>query len=258
MATVTKPMALDDTTKSIANSLYAAALKNISWADADDDILYEIMRRNNNGELSIVDDLGWREGDVREVTFANGETYKLIITDPGHYELVTPLPNGKTTCNFVVVMAECMNTAQRMNSSDTNAGSWKQSEMRRSIDIYVTRYLPPGIRSILKPMKVKTATEYNSSSVTTTEDTIALFAEKEVFGGTNTYSTAQEAAALTQLNYFKTSSNRIKTVNGSASAWWLRSPLSGSAANFCSVSYNGNASVNNASAANGVCAFGCI
>jgi len=257
MATVTKPMALDDTTKSIANSLYVAALKNVSWADADDDMLYEIMRRNNNGELSIVDDLGWREGDVREVTFTNGESHKLIITDPGHYELVTPLPNGKTTCNFVVVMDECMNTGRKMNSSDTNTGSWASSAMRANIDGYVTYYLPPGIRSILKPMKIKTATEYNSSSVTTTEDTIALFAEKEVFG-TNTFSTAQEAAALTQLNYFKTSSNRIKTVNGSASYWWLRSPCSRGANFFCAVNGDGNANYTNASNTIAVCAFGCI
>jgi len=268
MAQKIDPLFLDETAKLIDQNLKCVlGLSDMhfdntsSWNLIPDEDLPSVMARVNSGEIDIVEDLGWMPGDVREVTCTDNTKLEWVLTDPSHYELTNPLPNGKSTCNYVVVLKDRHPTSLAMNSTNTNAGSWESSLMKTQIQpdyvggIFST--LPEGFKSILQSFKVKTATEYNSSSVTTSTQKIALFAEKEAFG-TNTFSTAQEAAALTQLNYFKTSSNRIKTVNGSASAWWLRSPFSSNATTFCLVTTTGSATGASASFTYGVCAFGCI
>ena len=56
----------------------------------------------------------------------------------------------------------------------------------------------------------------------------------------------------------KTSSNRVKKVNGSAVWWWERSPHSSYSAAFCIVYLDGSAYNSSASGGNGLSPFGCI
>lgn len=84
-----------------------------------------------------------------------------------------------------------------------------------------------------------------------------LFSEIEIFGST-TYSKAGEGS---QYSYFATAANRIKYLsNGSGSAnWWCeRSPYGSNSISFCFVSSSGNANVNNANNAYGVCFGFCV
>ena len=84
-----------------------------------------------------------------------------------------------------------------------------------------------------------------------------LFSEIEIFGST-TYSKAGEGS---QYSYFATAANRIKYLangSGSASWWWERSPYGSYSSYFCGVNGGGDAYINGASYASGVCFGFCV
>ena len=119
--------------------------------------------------------------------------------------------------------------------------------------------IPQTLRNCFKQFHVITATTVDSTVNQTTNDYFALFAEKEVFGE-RTFSNETEAAALTQIEYYETAANRIKTVDGSAGPWWERSPVPSEegADLFGAVSRAGSADSGIAGFTRGLAPFGCI
>ena len=73
-----------------------------------------------------------------------------------------------------------------------------------------------------------------------------------------TYANSSAESGNTQLNYYKTSSNRVKKMNGVADGWWERSPDGAFLPSFCVVVNNGNAYIDYASNRTGISPFGCI
>ena len=107
--------------------------------------------------------------------------------------------------------------------------------------------------AIVKVKKLSSAGN-QSTAINTTEDSLFLLSEVEIFGST-TYAKAGEGS---QYEYYQSGNSRVKTVNGSASSWWERSPRESYSTDFCSVGSGGNADSDNASYSYGV-AFGfCI
>lgn len=215
---------------------------------------------NGNIDLSSI----WAIGDERTVHLAaiaaNSAGAFTIAMDEQDVEFVIMdfSYNGQTGINAVIGQKNCLNQFARMNASNTSTGSWNGSLMRTDLNNLYYNALPGTFRNCLKTFTVTTAATHNGSSNHTTSDKIALFAEKEIFGAT-TYSNTIEAAALTQIEYYKTSANRIKyKTDGQAVYYWERSPRSSSSTGFCKVDSDGSASGNNASNARGVAPFGCI
>lgn len=258
MAQTTEALLLDETAQRIADSLDVLAEEQKAiqrmWSNISDSSLAQLRTDVDAGNVNLASDYGWTEGDERDVTLTDGSTITLVLLEntSNHFKFSDDNP-----ANFVVAMKNCYGTTKPMNSTNTNAGSWESSLMKTWLNGTFYDMLPSGLQSFLKSFKVLTATEYNASTNRTSTQKLALFAEKEVFGS-KTYSTDTEANALIQLDYFKTSSNRIKTVNGSASNWWLRSPIYSNAIHFCRVSSNDSSYFNDASGSLGVLAFGCI
>ena len=117
--------------------------------------------------------------------------------------------------------------------------------------------LPSDLQSVLKSVNKKTSAGSQSSTINTNSMKLFLFSEIEIFGST-TYSKAGEGS---QYSYFATAANRIKYLSngsGSASWWWERSPRGSSSNNFCLVSGSGNAYLNGAADAVGVCFGFCV
>lgn len=189
-----------------------------------------------------------------------GETHAaqqvtLVLMDSQHYDLV-----GGGKDHFVVGLKNCLNEMGYMNSTNTSAGSWEASARRAWCNSVFKNAIPATLRDCFKQFNVITCTEWNGTTNTTSNDYFALFAEKEVFGE-RTWSNETEAAALTQIAYYATQANRIKTVNGEADFWWERSPIidpKGEDDNFCEVHSGGGAGVGDASSARGLAPFGCI
>lgn len=237
----------------------------VPWATGTDAQIAAMIAALDDGRITI-QDTGWQIGDERTVSLAAmeatgvGEIHAaqevtLVLMDSQHYDLV-----GGGKDHFVVGLKNCLNEMGYMNSTDTAAGSWESSARRTWCNNVFKNAIPATLRNCFKQFEVITCTEWDGTTNTTSNDYFALFAEKEVFGE-RTFSNEIEAAALTQVAYYATEANRIKTVNGSADDWWERSPLAdprGGGSGFCGVRSDGAAHGDAAGDANGLAPFGCI
>ena len=235
-------------------------LKIVSWADGTDEEIAAMVAAADAGQIVLSD--YWHVGDTRTVSLSSmsatgvGESHaaqsvQFVLSDPGHFTLA----NGKK-CNFVVNMKDCLKETGYMNSSNTNSGGWNGCARRTWCNNVFRNAIPSGLRPAFKQFKTKAATGAGTASTTST-DWFALPSEMEVFGLV-TFANSSAESGNTQLNYYKTSSNRMKKVNGSADWWWERSPYSGASSRFCAVSSGGSAGNSVASYSGGLAPFGCI
>lgn len=235
-------------------------LKIVTWADGTDEQIAAMVAAADAGEINLSD--YWSAGDTRTVRLSAmaadgvGESHvaqsvQFVLTDPGHYTLASGKP-----CNFVVLQKDCLIEEGVMNRQSTNSGGWNNCTRRTWCNSVYRNAIPASLRPIFKQFKVRTANG-SGSSVTESTDYFSLFSEKEIFGST-TYASPTAERQNTQLNWFKTSSNRIKRVNVSTDNWWERSPYEGRSSNFCRVNRNGVADWSVASNSLGLAPFGCI
>ena len=114
------------------------------------------------------------------------------------------------------------------------------------------------LRGIFKQFITYAANGSGSSSVASS-DYFALPSEKEIFGSIS-YSNSSAEAQNSQLDYYKTTANRVKMLgtNGSACWWFERSPFSGSSYYFCAVQLRGSTNYGYVAFAYGLSPFGCI
>lgn len=235
-------------------------LKIVSWADGTDEEVAAMVAAADAGKIDLSD--YWKAGDKRTVHLSAmpatgvGESHaaqsvQFVLTDPGHYTLA----NGKK-CNFVVLQNDSLSEYGYMNNSDTNSGGWNRCARRTWCNETYRNAIPASLRGIFKQFKTRAANG-PGSGVTESTDWFSLFSEKEVFGRV-THANSSAESRNSQLTWFKTSSNRIKRVNGRADYWWERSPYSGHSNSFCDVTYRGTADRWNAYGTVGLAPFGCI
>ena len=233
----------------------------VPWSTGTDAQIAAMVAALDNGDISITE-TGWQIGDERIVRLAAmeatgvGETHAeqdvtLVLMDSQHYDFV-----GGGKDHFVVGLKHLLNEEGYMNSSSTNNGSWNGCARRSWCNNVFRAAIPEVLRACFKQFQCVTAESYNGSTNKISNDYFSLFAEQEIFGS-RTYSNTTEAAALTQIEWYKTPTNRIKRRSGSAAEWWDRSP-SGSYNSFCTVYSNGETSTGDAKVARGLAPFGCI
>jgi len=170
--------------------------------------------------------------------------------------------NNFAGCTFG--MLGIMNANHRMNASNTNVGGWKSCEMRTWLNSTILSALPVYWQSMIKSVDVISSIGNTSALTDTTSDKLFLFSYAEVGFSANEVPYKNEVDADAEQKtfaLFTSNTSRIKkTYNGegSASSWWLRSPLASSSSNFCFVDNFGGSASNAASNSYGV-AFGfCI
>ena len=165
-----------------------------------------------------------------------------------------------------------------MNTSSTNSGGWKNSNMRYTIlgstntqngdataatatspvANSLMSCLPADLRAVMRPMCVYTDNTGGGSDtasyVTTTIDFLPLLAEFELHGA-RTYANSAEKNNQTQYAYFKNGNSKVKyqhAAQSSATFWWSRSPYSSNSSSFCLVTSSGSAYSNGAYYSRGV------
>lgn len=242
--------------------LQLGGLEIVPWATGTDAQIAAMVEAMDNGTLSI-EDSGWQIGDERVVQLSamaatgvgeshGAQSVTLVLMDSGKFDLV-----GGGKDHFVVGQKHSLNEAGYMNSSNTNSGSWDGCERRTWCNNVYRNAIPENLRGCFKQFNVITAESYNGSTNKTSEDYFALFAEKEVFGY-QIRSNTTEAAALTQIEWYKTAANRKKNRSGPSDYWWERSPGSKGSTYFCCAGSDDSANYSSAIATNGVAPFGCI
>lgn len=247
-------------TASSAVSATPKALQLVPWTTGTDAQIKAMVDGYYAGDITLTQIKSvWSVGDTRNVTLsamsATGvgeshasQTVELTIIDFNHDDLATSV-NGKTKALVTVQLKNCLNEKGYMNSTDTNSGGWGESARRTWCNNTFKSSIPSSIQSLIRNVNKKNYKVYNSTTLSTTSDSCFLLSETEIFGS-NTYSAG--ATEGTQYEYYKTSSNRVKQVNGSNYYWWERSPHSSYSSGFCSVSSDGSANGINASFACGL------
>lgn len=178
-------------------------------------------------------------GDEKTVELSTGEVITLVILGFNHDDLTS---GGKAP--ITIGMKNLLATRYRMNSSNTNAGGWNNSEMRTTTMQTLLGQLPSDLQAVIKSVDKKAASGSESTAITTSSDKLFLFSEVEIDGTTSSgYASEGE-----QYEYWKTvkdgktSADRIKNLSnggGSASSWWLRSPNVSNSTNFWFISSTG-------------------
>lgn len=227
-------------------SLFSAAISNNSDITNDTSVVYL-----DNGDIHRKVSIG------DQVTLSlNGTNYAFDVIGFNHDTLTDTAAYGEETATgkagITFQMHECFATTYVMNSTKTNSGGWKSSDMRTSTMATMKGYLPDDWEAIIKPVNKTSSTGGGSSSGTeTVSDSCFLLSEIEIFGS-RTISVSGEG---TQYAYYKAGNSKVKNRSGTANSWWERSHRSGNSNYFCFVSNNGSSVSSYANGSYGV-AFG--
>ena len=172
-------------------------------------------------------------GDTKVVDLGTLGTHTVRISNKSE---CTNGETSETACGFVVEFADII-TEQPFNSTNTNVGGWKDSELRTYINNTIYKSLPSDLQNVITTTKV--ISSHGSTSGETnfeTQDKLYLLSAHEVWedGTSNQLSANDTAYSNTkQLDYYKnqgvTTPNYAgarKQYNGGNLAWWLRSASS--------------------------------
>ena len=205
-------------------------------------------------------------GDTKEVTvdgYTNGDetTFTVRIANMSTPEQCNNDVFSQTACGFVIEFEDII-TTHNMNSTSTNVGGWPGSKMYSFVNNDIYNALPSDLRNVIIDTYTVSGHGYSESSNFTSIDKLYLLSTKEVWGkeGTsNTIGNDKAEAETRQLDYYKnngvTTSNysiAIKTYQGSAYRWWLRSANSGGSNFFYNVNTSGDWEYYGATTTNGV------
>lgn len=247
-----------------------------SWANASDTKIDEILTAMEAGTVDPMVAYGWMVGDERVITLPHIPKFdemvsgERVILGENHAEQSVTLAimgtneydlSGGGKSNLVIGFKNSFIEPGAINWENTNTGSWGGSMRRKWCEEILYPAIPLYIRKHLKRFNVVSAEVYNGTTLQTSSDYLALFAEKEVFGA-RTNSNQTEADALVQIPYYAVATRRQKlygdSSNLSTQHWWLRSPYSASAASFCFVYHTGSAAYADATNTIGLAPFGCL
>lgn len=245
----------------------------VSWATGTDDEIEAMINGYYAGKLSLEDVKGaWSVGDVRQANETDKVKMKIAAHNSFSGDQTTSIPE-QSTCKQVIInfdhdtlktsigsITKALVTIQmlgalgtsvsanadgRMNTSGTNDGG--QALTARRTQCNGNFYNALGFKSQVKQVVKQNCANYQSSTITTTDDYCFLCSVYEIFG--SLYSAPGYEG--TQYKYFETSSNRVKGQGqegtGETQYQQGRSVRSGYSYDFCMVDSSGGHSTGYAS-----------
>ena len=207
-------------------------IESVSFAEDDWSTIAKNVKKGHTNKYSI--------GDTKEVDLGELGTHTVRIANMSACESET----SETACGFVVEFANII--AKRiLNSSRTNVGGWKNSELRTYINTTIYNALPSELQGVITTTKVISGHGDNEGETNfETQDKLYLLSTKEVYGETK-YDTVDTETK--QLDYYKNQgvtissyAGAIKQYNGSNEYWWLRSASFGGTRSFLLVYNSGD------------------
>ena len=178
-------------------------------------------------------------GDTKEVDLGSFGTHTVRVANKSECESET----SETACGFVVEFADII-TQHSFNSTATNVGGWKNSEVRTYVNDTLYNALPSDLQSVIVTTKVvsghgSTSGETNFES----SDKMYLMSTKEIWGEAKNDTLNVETK---QLDYYAKSNvimssnpKVLKKYNNNYVFWWLRFPNSLRSATFVRVNNGG-------------------
>lgn len=182
-----------------------------SWAGASDEDLVTIISMADNGEIDLVNDLGWAVGDTRDVLVQSFYTplqgsdqmiaayIRMVLADTDHFDLVTPTASGRTKSNFVVIGTDCFTSVSgsgsnnyysrisylvdQSNTSGTypDGLNWSDCQLRTVLNEVVHETCLGVLKPIFKEFYVNTGKQL-TNEIETTPEWVTIPSTKEIFG----------------------------------------------------------------------------
>ena len=187
----------------------------------------------------------WKVGDQKSMTI-DGLGYVIDIIGINHD---TYTAGGTAPLTFQ--LHDCYSKLNKINSSETNRGGWKNSSMRTKHLPAILALMPTEVQNSIREVSKKASVGGGSSTIETVSDKLFLLSEVEIFGSTTTSAEGEG----TQYDYYKAGNSKAKQRNGSAASWWERSPYVSNQSDFCMVNAAGRSMVSTANSSRDL-AFG--
>ena len=260
-ATITVKVAGDSNYNAPANKTIAVTCKLVSTTLSENTPaqIKEIAQAGQAGNY-------WKVGDTIDIpisgtvgTLAINGTYKAVILGINHNKavegnsvhfIIGKDSGGKDIAFCDSKYGKTSTEGFVINTSNTIAGGWEGSYMRKTICPAFLSALPTewqnAISACVKWSDNGGNTSDKASDVTSTSDKIFILSEFEV-QGTRAYANSAEQTHQSQYDYYKNGNSKIRyrhDANTTAVAWWLRSMRNNSASGYCLInngSIGGNA-----------------
>ena len=231
------------------NTVGQGASEPISFSEDSWKTIQKAVKSGNTDKYNI--------GDTKEVDLGTLGTHTVRVANKSE---CTNGETSKTACGFVVEFADIITMSKQFNSTPTNVGGWKDSELRTYINDTIYKSLPSDLQSVITTTKVISG--HGSTSGETnfeTEDKLYLLSGREVYedGDETDYQISAKDTAYSntkQLDYYKNKGVTTDNYAGAIknSTWWLRSAYSGYNIGFLYVTGSGQWESNDANYFNGV------
>lgn len=254
----------------VSDTTTVRSLEDMTWA--------EIASISQAGKAPSI----FHIGQEKKISLSTGEEVTAVIIGFNHDDLA----DGSGKAGITFSLKNCLKTTYQMNSTATNEGGWRLSEMRGRMSTF-KGYLPTELQNVIRTVNKKTSAGSLSSDIDTTEDDLFLFSHVELYG--THYSEAEEERSFPgeghQYEYYwgKTwlgtkpvtnqfgevytyPAEKIHLENGwkglgddatASNSYWFRSPRSIENYSFC-YSYYVRATSNRATLSFGVCFGFCV
>lgn len=212
-------------------------LNLVSWSSGTIAEIADMLDAHYNGIIDIHD--YWSVGDERSVSLSamsavnvgeshTAQTVVFVLLNAGGKELVNPI-NGITECAFVVGQKGTLGsgTTQQpgyMQSSATNYNGWVSSNRRTWCNNQYRNAIPATTRALFKQHYNYLSGNASATTYRQTADYFCLPSVKEILGAVGSANAGAEEKNE-QLEYYKTSANRIKRISTSttAASYWTSS-----------------------------------
>lgn len=197
-------------------------------------------------------------GDYFDITLTTGEQIRAVISGFNPY-----LNFGDTqlTANHVIMtFLDCMKDTMQMNTSNTNTGGYAASLAPAKMEAILATF-PTEWKAVMRSIR---RLENNKGTWAWASRTLFLLSETEVHGHPNWATDGYDGGTRPLPLYQYSTRYRIKglgfgsSAKGSRCTWWLASPISANAADFCYVNCDGFSSGSSASYSYGVAPGFCI
>lgn len=233
-----------------------------SWGLGTDAEIVEALQKHYAGEIDLTEH--WKVGDARRVHLPEIQKRSGFSDKQPEQDVTLVIMNvgGKnftsddTECAFIVGQLEVMSVGgeARLSTEDEYWRNWSRRTWCNE-DYY--NAIPSTLRPIFRQFKnMRMVVPVAQSD----DDYFAFPAEMEVFGRcTNSANYNFEQAYLEQFAYYADDTHKIKkTMSGTKSMWWLRSPSSSTSVEPCACSSSGASTFSSYSNKLGLAPFGCI
>ena len=188
----------------------------------------------------------WKVADHKPMTIG-GSDYLIDIIGKNHDDYSDG--SGKAPLTFQ--LHDCYKLAKAMHSTAANTMGWTKCSMRVEHLPIILKQMPADVQSGIREVNKITVGGGRSTVLITTQDSLFLLSEVEVFGSVIN----SRSSEGTQYDYYKAGNSTVKNFNGSAYDWWERSPTANSTRYYCNVKRTGSSINSNANVTHGV-AFG--